>query len=712
MNTTQFNELLGKSGIVSSRRAQELATLAAGSNELAADARLWAGWLVKKGVLTKFQAERLLQGKWRNFVVNGKYIIQEQLGGGGMGVVFKAQHLRLGRPVALKILNTEAQKDPAALQRFMREARAGAMIDHPNVVRTLDIEETGGQQFLVLEYMEGDTLEDLVRNDGPLPLTQAVDYVIQAAQGLQAAHEAGLVHRDIKPANLFLDRSGTVKILDLGLARLEGPATDGVTEQLDKNRVMGSADYIAPEQAIGHGHVDIRADLYGLGGVFFFLLIGEPPFARCNVTQKLLAHQMREPPKLKSIRAKLPTGLCAVVDRMLAKDPNERYNTPAEVVAALTPWSSRGKSAARVGGTLNEPLTPGRSLAVLGVVMTAVVLAAVGWMWYSSLPSAYEYYFDAAKDAAAKKDWDAAKQAYVRALAAAHQVHLREQVIRDLSKHEPLLIPIGTERADDPILQERCGEILFQRGQWANAEPFVEQAVKLRPKDPRLWELRRDVAVNLGKWPTALDSLTKLVQLDPNNHVAWYLRGMIEGNTPEMSEPFRSTCSEMMVRFIQGDQEQAPLEAIAYTAWLVTMHPDALPDLNPIDRRLRAALAPGQSFSWQRSTHGAVLFRLNRGSEARPVLNEAASDRNWVATRIPLLFLALLDLQEGQVAKAKKTEADIAKWMKSHRENKQGVVAHISARVAWWDWLSFEILLAELQRKLGTSEKGAAARGS
>src|SRR6516164_6260608 len=175
--------------------------------------------LIKEGVLTHFQAEKLIAGRWRGFVISGKYRLLERLGAGGMGAVYLCEHVHMGRKVALKILPVQQAEDPASLARFYREARAVARLDHPNIVRAHDIDHDGKIHFLVMEYIDGSSLQEIVSNHGPLDPTRAAHYVAQAALGLQHAHEAGLVHRDIKPANLSLSGQGNVKLVDLGLAR-------------------------------------------------------------------------------------------------------------------------------------------------------------------------------------------------------------------------------------------------------------------------------------------------------------------------------------------------------------------------------------------------------------------------------------------------------------------------------------------------------------
>jgi WD40 repeat protein len=257
------------------------------------------------------------------------------------------------RRVALKVLPAEVVNEPGVLERFRREARAVAALDHPNIVRAFDFRQEGALHFLVMEYVEGASLQELVNRQGPLPIAQACAYIQQAALGLQHAHEAGLVHRDIKPANLLVDRAGVVKILDLGLARY-GPEGESLTKKFDEGAVRGTADYIAPEQALNLHNVDGRADVYSLGATLYALLAGQPPFHEGTVAQKLLWHQMLEPTSLRELRPQVPEELAEVVAGMMAKDPADRFQSPVEVIEALQPWAAEAPlpPSARLSGTV------------------------------------------------------------------------------------------------------------------------------------------------------------------------------------------------------------------------------------------------------------------------------------------------------------------------------------------------------------------------
>ncbi|MBM4071316.1 MAG: serine/threonine protein kinase [Planctomycetes bacterium] len=323
-----------------------------GSTALAEPPKQFADALVDDGLLTPFQASSLLAGKWRGFIINGKYRLLSRLGAGGMGSVYLCEHMFMRRRVALKVLPLKQAEDPDSLERFYLEARAVGCLDHPNIVRAHDVDHEGNVHFLVLEHIDGTNLYDLIRRHGPLSVERAANYIRQAAQGLQHAHEAGLVHRDIKPGNLLLDRAGVVKVLDMGLARFFNEPEANLSEDQEQGNVLGTADYLAPEQ-VNDSRVDIRADIYSLGVSFYYMLAGKSPFHKGTVAQKLIWHQVRRPKSIRTLRPDVPEGLEQVLVRMLDKDPGKRYQTPAEVDEALSPWTQ-----APIGPPREEEMPP------------------------------------------------------------------------------------------------------------------------------------------------------------------------------------------------------------------------------------------------------------------------------------------------------------------------------------------------------------------
>ncbi|HEY7309019.1 MAG TPA: protein kinase [Gemmataceae bacterium] len=328
------------SGILSPSQLDECA------RDLAAqfpEPRAFAGELIQRGWLTPYQVNRLFQDKADELIL-GPYLLLERLGEGGMGAVFKARHKLMDRVVALKVIRAERLTGADDARRFLREIQAAARLSHPNIVLAYDADRIGDRFFFVMEYVEGADLSKLVRQQGPLPPAAACDYARRAALGLQHAHEQGLVHRDIKPANLLLTtKGGVVKVLDLGLARLSHGENSHSTEPLTHyGTVMGTLDFMAPEQAIDPHGADIRADIYSLGCTLYVLLTGKVPFPGGSFMEKLFRHKEIEPLPVEAHRPEVPLGLALVVRKMMAKPREARYQTPAEAAAALLPYCGGG----------------------------------------------------------------------------------------------------------------------------------------------------------------------------------------------------------------------------------------------------------------------------------------------------------------------------------------------------------------------------------
>ncbi|MBV9122814.1 MAG: protein kinase, partial [Planctomycetes bacterium] len=341
-----------------------------------------ADQLVLRGWLTDYQSERVLQGNAGELSL-ASYRLLEPLGSGGMGQVFKAIHQRLGRVVAIKVIRPDRlSENPEAIRRFQREARVAAQLSHPNIVLIFDADQVDHRHFIAMEYVEGIDLDQLVQDHGPLPLPLACDFIRQAALGLQHAQERGMVHRDIKPSNLLVSwpqeqlrrqkaegrrqqtvgsrpksenllfpvsafrlppaafslpaSAGVVKILDMGLARMMDAGQGPESSLTEAGMVMGTPDFIAPEQARNSHTVDIRADLYSLGGTFYFLLTGAVPFPEGTGVEKILMHQLDQPRPLEELRPEVPPPLAGVVRKLMAKRPEDRFQTPAELAETLT----------------------------------------------------------------------------------------------------------------------------------------------------------------------------------------------------------------------------------------------------------------------------------------------------------------------------------------------------------------------------------------
>ncbi|MCH8830598.1 MAG: protein kinase, partial [Planctomycetes bacterium] len=338
-----FLNVVKKSGLIEPDRLKRLLLEYREQGSAFSDSSAIAQALIDSGTLTSWQAEKLLKGKHRGFFL-GKYRLLSLLGKGGMSSVYLAEHVLMRRRCAVKVLPTKRVNDSSYLGRFHREAQAVAALDHPNIVRAYDVDvddrvERGSQiHFLVMEYVAGESMQELVEKNGTIDFVSAVDWTRQAADGLVHAHQAGMVHRDIKPANLLVDKNDVVKILDLGLARFFQEGEEESLTVTHDEKVLGTADYLAPEQALDSHNVDARADIYSLGCTLYYLLTGHPPFTEGTLAQRLMAHQTKEPPRIEEKRPDIPLPLADLIRKMMAKSVDDRCQSAAEVSESMTAW--------------------------------------------------------------------------------------------------------------------------------------------------------------------------------------------------------------------------------------------------------------------------------------------------------------------------------------------------------------------------------------
>ena len=356
--------LLIRSKLLSLDECKEMfARWNAEAKENATNLGLFARWIVTNRYLTEYQASILARGHAEGFYLNN-YKILDRLGKGRMAGVYKAQH-ETGPIVAIKVLPPSKARDKSLLARFQREARVALKLKHPNIVRTFQVGEarqvdTGGKlHYLVMEFLEGETLDDVLKRRRQFLPGEAVRLIYQALLGLQHLHEKGLVHRDLKPANLMLATppgappsndtlKSTVKILDMGLARtlsdevIPDPERNDQLHLTSEGIVLGTPDYMAPEQARDARNADIRADIYSLGCVLYHLLDGRPPFPDTSIIAQMIRHATEQPKPLKEVNPAVPDGLQQIINWMLAKDPAQRYPTPERAAQALQMFLAAG----------------------------------------------------------------------------------------------------------------------------------------------------------------------------------------------------------------------------------------------------------------------------------------------------------------------------------------------------------------------------------
>jgi serine/threonine protein kinase len=337
----QFARRLARSRLATVEEANALLRDAQ-ANDSALTAEQFAAHLVRSGRLAKYQAKCIYRGEVAHLVL-GNYVVQEQIGAGGMGMVYKGIHRRMKRTVALKVLPAEAMKTAEAVARFQREVEAAAQLSHPHIVTAHDADEDRGIHFLVMEYVDGRDLAPRHEHDVLTPRL-AANYVLQAARGLEYAHNRGLVHRDIKPSNLLLDSQGMVRILDMGLARFDQAAQDEaqtVNAPITRaGEIMGTVDFMSPEQAEDFRNADARSDIYSLGCTLYCLLFARGPYFADTMLRKLLAHREAAIPSLRAKHAEVDEALDRIFQNMIAKRPEERFQTASEVILALEAWGA------------------------------------------------------------------------------------------------------------------------------------------------------------------------------------------------------------------------------------------------------------------------------------------------------------------------------------------------------------------------------------
>ena len=300
------------------------------------DSEVVANHLINAGLITQWHADKIQDRKYKGFRL-GQYKLLRLIGTGGMSSVYLAEHVLMKQKRAVKVLPKSRVNDSSYLARFHLEAQATASLDHPNIVRAYDVDNEGDQHFLVMEYIDGKDMQNIVKQEGPLPLELACNYIAQTAEGMAYAHANNLIHRDIKPANLLIDDKGIVRILDLGLALYSDGAKASLTIAHNEN-VLGTADYLSPEQAVNSHKVDLRTDIYSLGCTLYFLLTGHPPFTDGTLAQRIAKHQTTMPEDVRKDRPECPRDLVDICVKMMQKKADKRFQNMQQVAKALETW--------------------------------------------------------------------------------------------------------------------------------------------------------------------------------------------------------------------------------------------------------------------------------------------------------------------------------------------------------------------------------------
>jgi len=335
----QFIDILRRSGLVESAKLDEILAVIESETdaEQLEDPAFLADQLVRRYILTAWQSRQLLKGRYKGFFLR-QYKILGHLGSGGMSSVYLAEHTLMQRRVAVKVLPRKRLEKAIYLERFIREAQAIAALDHPNIIRAYDFDHEGDVHYIIMEFFPGDNLQTIVEKEKKIPFPRIANILRQTADALAHAHAIGVIHRDVKPGNILVNHQGEVKVLDLGLALLDEQVYEGRITHIQENTILGTADYLAPEQALDSHKVDARADIYALGGVLYFCLTGHPPFPEGSISKRLLDHQQSEPTSILADRPDAPEDLVALCKKMMSKNPDHRQQSAKEVVQDFEDW--------------------------------------------------------------------------------------------------------------------------------------------------------------------------------------------------------------------------------------------------------------------------------------------------------------------------------------------------------------------------------------
>jgi serine/threonine protein kinase len=623
------------------------------------------------------------------------------LGQGGMGAVYKAEHLVMDRPVALKVIKPALLSDTGAFARFRQEVKAAGKLAHPNIVTAHDADQAGDLHFLVMEYVEGQNLADYLRKKGPLPVVEACNYVRQAALGLQHAHERGMIHRDINPLNLMRTPHGQVKILDFGLARFVRNAGESSGPLTAQGVVMGTADYIAPEQTRDARQADIRSDIYSLGCTLYHLLSGRVPFPNGGTVEKMVQHAVDAPTPLAELRPDLPTRLVKVVQRMMAKDPARRHQTPIEVDRSLAPFApeigtglevadalpiqpAKGRSQppgeqteeahadhpwvekframhgppagqtteAEIPGQKPQPEQPGRKPSGSGRQLIVAAVVAVFFVCVVPLGLIVLWFVQSSRDVARPLPTT------IRSAAKAATV-------------PPVAMPL--EPADNAARWQRARTYLKNK-QWDKAEAEWAKLVGTRPTSTFRVEWS-DFYAEQGRWDRAIAEQETVVarhteaSADPAEdpvafeaYVDSYQRLAFMNLVGSNREGYRKACARMRQQFSKANN---PI-AVFHIAWTCGAGPGAVDDPDQLARETEKV------FQAYRASHpnghhldriglGAILYRAGRYDAAvQHLMREKDKNTGWW----PYPFLAMANHRLGHPEAAKVWLRDGTKKLK------------------------------------------------
>lgn len=735
METAQFLEFLERSGLLTFDRLD--AIRAEAEKFGAADAEALAHGLVQSRVLTPFQAERLLRGKWRNFIINEKFRVLDRWDAGDLGIFFRCEHLTLRRNVTLRSHSAMVEEAEGEVKPLFDRIRLISQVSDPHLGRVIDIERVNGQPLLVMEDLKGPSLEELIFMQGPQPIEQAASFITQAALGLQTLHEAGYLHGEVRPARMVFDPSNQLKLLDAGLGEWFGnPRLGSRSKSRTGDKGFPLWDYAAPETLMNRPDVDARADLYSLGCTLHHLLTGQPPFAAFAPTDKLKAHQFAEPPNLEATRQDIPPAMRNLTRQLLAKKPEQRPDAAIDVANALLPWaggalppvtqamlglasyssdmppevearrraspSVRKKSGGAGGGSSSRR----RKIATAAAaVITVLAIAAALIALMSALQGmSYAERKEKIVKALADGDTETAMGLFVEGLqkTGAKQQLDRTQLLNLLAQipRDDLLPGVAARLPKDGDVQIRLADSIFKKKDYPAASAAYGAAAAVAPEKPEVWEKWSESLVREGRWAEAAEKLGKVEALKADDSHMSVRRAMalaMAGDWPG----YRAQIAAMWAKF-KSSRNPADVMNVAYAAALAPDPPPA--ELKDILAGARASISKLPGLGWPRLALGAVLYRTGQPAEAIQELRLAQGEASrWDGKPIGLPFLSLAHLRAEHRPEAEQAYREAAEWETATRAKAKTPAGQYAPLLAnWWDSACFDAAFAEARKALGS----------
>lgn len=739
MTTSEFLDYLARSELVSLEKLDEIRAEAVRLGWLDSEAQPFAEQLIKLRILTPFHVERLLRGKWRNFVINEKFRVLDRLDAGDLGIFFRCEHLTLRKIVTLRSHAAFATDDPEADQQgLLDRIRQIAPIHDPHLVRLIDIERVNQQPLLVMEDLTGPSVEELVRQQGPMGVDQAACYMVQAALGLQTLHEASWLHGDCRPARMIFDPQGNLKLIDAGICDwLGNPRQGSRSKSRTGERGFPSWDYAAPETHQRGHEPDGRADLYALGCSLYHLLAGQPPFAAFGSGDKLKAHQFAEPPSLAGKRKDVPAKVQNLVTRLLAKKPDDRPGTAIEVAQELLPWArdllppvsqamlgiasfssdmppevetrrrkTKGGPSSKTLRKKKAALAASRkssskkwlvSALAAGVALVAITIFLV--VLFSGQEMKPQDRLAAIRKAVSENNNAEAVRLLVAGLEKAGNNEAERRPLVSLVsqlKRDELVRQLAAERPNDPEIAFLVGEMEYRARQWLSAMTQFTSVTSADPKKAEAWQKRAECNIFLGRWFPASQVYQELVKLRENDAAVWARHAVVlarAGNTPELETHLAAMWDKFKDSRNPADHAHVGLAFAVSRDAKIGNYPELLNKVEAAAERLATQ-------GWPRFVHGALLFRLGRHAEAKAALQAAVEDLpNWTSRQMCVPILSMCILKEGNRAEASRMLAEVDSWARITRKQ-ISEDPFVPITTAWWDWAIFDQTLAEAQLAL------------